>query len=48
VKEGKLSVNVGSQVIAKAVQRAVDAAPAKAIEAEHGARPTATSPAEQR
>ncbi|MEN3234203.1 hypothetical protein PUR29_11400 [Methylobacterium ajmalii] len=36
VKEGKLSVNVGSQVIAKAVQRAVDAAPAKAIEAAGG------------
>ena len=36
VKEGKLSVNVGSQVIAKAVQRAVDAAPAKALEAAGG------------
>ncbi|QRE76178.1 hypothetical protein [Methylobacterium aquaticum] len=36
VKEGKLSINVGSQVIAKAVQRAVDAAPAKAIEAAGG------------
>ncbi|WP_053221185.1 hypothetical protein [Methylobacterium indicum] len=36
VKEGKLSVNVGSHVIAKAVQRAVDAAPAKALEAAGG------------
>ncbi|WP_058619258.1 hypothetical protein [Methylobacterium indicum] len=36
VKEGKLSINVGSQVIAKAVQRAVDAAPAKALEAAGG------------
>ncbi len=36
MKEGKLSVNLGSQVIAKAVQRAVDAAPAKAIEAAGG------------
>ncbi len=36
VKEGKLSINVGSQVIAKAVQRAVDAAPAKALEAVGG------------
>jgi hypothetical protein len=36
VKEGKLSINVGSAVIAKAVQRAVDAAPAKALEAAGG------------
>ncbi|QRE77258.1 hypothetical protein [Methylobacterium aquaticum] len=36
VTEGRLSINVGSQVIAKAVQRAVDAAPAKAIEAAGG------------
>ena len=36
VKGGKLSIPVGSAVIAKAVQRAVDAAPAKAIEAAGG------------
>lgn len=36
VKEGKLSIPVGSAVIAKAVQRAVDAAPAKALEAAGG------------
>lgn len=36
VKEGKLSINVGSQVIAKAVQYAVNAAPAKALEAAGG------------
>ncbi|KQT08537.1 hypothetical protein ASG40_11710 [Methylobacterium sp. Leaf399] len=36
VKDGKLSINVGSEVIAKAIQYAVDAAPAKAIEAAGG------------
>ncbi|SEP51104.1 hypothetical protein SAMN04487843_14418 [Methylobacterium sp. ap11] len=36
VKEGRLSINVGSTVIARAVRRAVDAAPAKAIEAAGG------------
>lgn len=36
VKEAKLSVNVGSAVIAKAVQYGIDAAPAKAMEAAGG------------
>ncbi|WP_244478855.1 hypothetical protein [Methylobacterium sp. Leaf106] len=36
VKEGKLSIPVGSAVIAKAIQYAVDAAPAKALAAAGG------------
>lgn len=36
VKEGKLTINLGVEVIAKAVRYAVEAAPAKALEAAGG------------